>query len=168
MLSFRCYLELWVQIFRCDRSAPETHESGKFFGHAGSGGGILSIPRYQQWLHKSYPVFLKVSQMRFCEYSCRVTGCCSTSDSWWSEIYFLRLNISSSSLWEGVPPELSPKRDKPQIRAFQEQTGNLWKYEHTTPNSTKMRANLVHKRPDFFSRLQAMRMVTTSLRTESY
>ena len=30
LLSFLCYLELCVQIFRRDLSAPETHESGVY------------------------------------------------------------------------------------------------------------------------------------------
>ena len=38
LLSFRRYLELCVQIFRRDRSGPETHESGEFSVCMKSGG----------------------------------------------------------------------------------------------------------------------------------
>ena len=39
LLSFLCYLELRVQIFRRDRSGPETHESGGDAPGLGTHGG---------------------------------------------------------------------------------------------------------------------------------
>ena len=47
LLSFLCYLELCVQIFRRDLSAPETHESGEFFTRVGPD-GVATLPRARE------------------------------------------------------------------------------------------------------------------------